>query len=134
METKANPNPNSCLARALPHEPFFVLLARDITAPAVIRFWCEQRMALVINDEMERHTDQIEEAMTTADEFERWRAANDGAWRDAVFKRAAKIERLARAMAKRSVGTDVTWDDWIGDAEAALDEFDAMTFEEAANV
>lgn len=33
-------NPDSCMRRALPDERTFVLLARDRTAPWVIRFWC----------------------------------------------------------------------------------------------
>jgi hypothetical protein len=33
METRANPNPNGCLARAMPDEPMFILLGRDLEAP-----------------------------------------------------------------------------------------------------
>ena len=42
-DTKANPLPNSCYARALPDEPLFTLLGRDPAAPYVILFWCKMR-------------------------------------------------------------------------------------------
>lgn len=39
-------NPQSCMSRAYPGEMTFVLLARDVTAPAVIRFWVAERVRL----------------------------------------------------------------------------------------
>jgi hypothetical protein len=37
-------NPSSCMNRAGDQEMTFVLLARDICAPEVIRFWCQCRV------------------------------------------------------------------------------------------
>ena len=37
-------NQDSCLNRALDTEMLFVLIGRDICAPATIRFWCEERI------------------------------------------------------------------------------------------
>jgi hypothetical protein len=37
-------NPSSCMSRAGDQEMTFVLLARDICAPEVIRFWCWRRI------------------------------------------------------------------------------------------
>ena len=81
METKANPNPDGCLAKALPDEPFFVLLARDLTAPGTIRFWADQRAQASVDDEHYQDAGQLTEAFETADAMEAWREANDGLWR-----------------------------------------------------
>jgi len=56
-------NPNSCLQKARLDERLFVLLARDVTAPATIRFWCQERTRLgknTIDDP------QIQEALDCA--------------------------------------------------------------------
>lgn len=82
METKANPNPNGCLAKALPDEPFFVLLARDETGPDVIRFWADRRAQIGIEGDRRQDAEQLTEALETADAMEAWRAENDGAWRN----------------------------------------------------
>lgn len=39
-------DPNSCMSRALDNEMTFVLLARDVAAPATIRFWIAERIRL----------------------------------------------------------------------------------------
>lgn len=83
METKANPNPNGCLARALPDEPFLVLLARDLAAPKTIRFWAEERAQMGIEEVHEQDAEQLSEALETAEAMEAWRARNEGAWRGA---------------------------------------------------
>jgi len=36
----------SCLNRATLDERLFVLLGRDVAAPATIRFWCDERVRL----------------------------------------------------------------------------------------
>jgi len=76
METKANPNPNGCLARALPDEPMFILLGRDPSAPAAIRGWVDERSKLENQD-----SSQLAAALNDASEFEAWRIAHDGEWR-----------------------------------------------------
>ena len=58
----------SCLNRALPHEIVFTLLGRDRTAPAVIRFWCEERVRLGNN---EPNDQQIIGALSDAEEMEK---------------------------------------------------------------
>ena len=57
-------DPSSCLSRAGDGELLFVLLGRDIAAPATIRFWVRQRIALRKN---ERDDPQIQEALRCAD-------------------------------------------------------------------
>lgn len=66
--------PNSCMGRAELHEMTFVLLARDCIAPAVIRFWCEQRIKAGKNSEFDS---QIVEAIKCANEMERQLAAGE---------------------------------------------------------
>ena len=39
-------NPESCFNRAKDHEMLFVLLARDVTAPHVVRLWTRERIRL----------------------------------------------------------------------------------------
>lgn len=56
-------NPQSCLNKAKPNEYLFVLLGRDKAAPAAIRHWVEERIALGLNT---RDDDQIQEALATA--------------------------------------------------------------------
>jgi hypothetical protein len=43
MGTKNNPGAYDCLAKAEPDEPFFVLLARDKHAPALVWMWATLR-------------------------------------------------------------------------------------------
>lgn len=82
MGTKNNPNLNDCYARALPDEPMFVLLARDLSAPEVVRDWAEIR-EVEVEDGIRPEEDRavIAEARELADAMEEWRAQNDGAWR-----------------------------------------------------
>lgn len=68
MGTKTNPGPVDCIAKAENDEPIFVLLARDATAPQLIRMWADLR---------ERHG---EDAAVVADA--RQIADDMGAWRD----------------------------------------------------
>jgi hypothetical protein len=57
--------PNNCLNRAADDEWTFVLLGRDLAAPATVRFWIEERIRLGKN---QREDPQIKEA-------EQWIAA-----------------------------------------------------------
>ena len=82
METKANPNATGCLAKALPTEPFFVLLARDRATPATIRFWGEERARLGIESEERMDAEQLTEAFDLAEAMTAWRADNEGTWRN----------------------------------------------------
>lgn len=69
MGTKLNPGKFDCYANAAPDEPYFVLLARDPMAPAIIRRWCAHRA-------MDPSTppEQISEALECASAMEAWRA------------------------------------------------------------
>lgn len=82
METKNNPKPNGCLARALPDEPMFILLGRDRCAPDSIRFWADQRSQLGVEQGERQDAEQLTEALETADVMSAWRQRNDGAWRN----------------------------------------------------
>lgn len=49
MGTKQTPPPFDCYNNALPHEEMFTVLARDITAPEVVNFWCLCRIKAGLN-------------------------------------------------------------------------------------
>ena len=69
-------------SNALPDEPMFVLLARDLTAPELVRDWAEMR-EVEVEDGIRPAEDRavVEEARQLAAAMEAWRVANDGAWR-----------------------------------------------------
>ena len=71
MGTKQNPPPFDCYNNALPHEEMFTVLARDIAAPAVVRFWCLERIKRNLN---KWGDPQITEAMECAAKMEAQRA------------------------------------------------------------
>lgn len=60
-------DPNSCMSRAADDEMTFVLLGRDGTAPATVRFWCQERVRAGKNDSGDP---QIIEALKWADAVE----------------------------------------------------------------
>lgn len=63
-------HPNSCLSKAANDEMVFTLLARDVVAPSVIRFWVSERLRVgknTVGDE------QIREALECAKVMERQR-------------------------------------------------------------
>lgn len=62
---------DSCLSKARPDERIFVLLARDLAAPAAIRAWVAERLRLGTNKPFDQ---QIVEALTCADLMEVERA------------------------------------------------------------
>lgn len=80
METKDNPNPGGCLAKALPDEPMFILLGRDPSAPDAIRRWCELRALDSVSGEKRQDAEQLDEAFLTAEAMEAWRESNAGRW------------------------------------------------------
>lgn len=61
-------NPQSCMSKAREDEMTFVLLGRDIVAPAVIRYWCRLR---VIEGKNTWDDPQIVEALECAATMER---------------------------------------------------------------
>jgi len=56
-----------CMAKAFSNEPTFVLLARDVCAPATIREWCRLRCLHGKNTPLDA---QITEALLLADLME----------------------------------------------------------------
>jgi hypothetical protein len=60
-------NPASCLNKAEPDEPLFVLRAKDPVAAQAVRHWATMSDG---NHEPEK----IAQALKAADEMERWRA------------------------------------------------------------
>jgi hypothetical protein len=60
-------NSDSCMSRAKDDEMTFVLLERDITAPATIRFWVQERIRTGRNKATDR---QIIKALSCAQYIE----------------------------------------------------------------
>jgi len=60
-------NLKSCLSKAGDREMLFVLLGRDVAAPATIRFWAKERIRLKKN---KRGDEQIVEALACAKTME----------------------------------------------------------------
>jgi hypothetical protein len=87
MGTKNNPSEFDCYATALPDEPMFVLLARDVHAPELLEQWAHRRLLrsqyYYPNHSRERAVETLQalEALQCADAMRAWRAANDGKWR-----------------------------------------------------
>jgi hypothetical protein len=63
-------NPLSCTSRAHRNEMLFVLLGRDVAAPATIRYWADERVRLGKNTPDDP---QIKEAIECAETMERER-------------------------------------------------------------
>lgn len=70
MGSKNEPGTFDCYTKAEPDEPMFVLLARDASAPALVRRWAEQRQFT------EGEMAKVKEAMDCADAMEQWRVRN----------------------------------------------------------
>lgn len=64
-------DPNSCFSKAKEDEPMFVLLARDVMAPDIVREWCRQRIKFLNQSPAD---EQIKEAMAIAQQMEEWKA------------------------------------------------------------
>lgn len=92
MGTKVEEEERGCLSKALPDEPMFVLLARDLDAPRLVRAWADRREATDAPDQKWEadkwvtppHPDaaQIAEARYCAARMEVWRYENEGKWRN----------------------------------------------------
>lgn len=83
MGTKRNPGEHDCFDTAMPDEPTFTLLARDTSAPHMVRSWAYQReREIAAGRKPSADRPKVEEARACADDMEHWRRDNDGAWRD----------------------------------------------------
>lgn len=88
MGTKLIPGEFDAISAALPDEPYFVLLARDMSAPEMLHQWADKRRKRVHDEAGAEYTERqildlrkCTEADATADEMRVWRAANEGRWR-----------------------------------------------------
>ena len=81
MWTRVNPGPHSGYKRSLPHEPMFVLLARDLDAHHTVDSWVWRRQRAV-REGYRPATDQVlvTEAKQIAHAMRVWRNENFGAW------------------------------------------------------
>lgn len=82
MGSKTNPGNFDCYANALSDEPMFILLARDPTAPAIVREWAELREAAIETGNRPRSDmAMVVEARDCALQMETWRREHNGEWR-----------------------------------------------------
>lgn len=70
MGSKAKPGKFDCYANAKVDEEYFVLLARDKHAPALVRAWAD------IREKDGEDPAKVAEARECADKMEAWRKAN----------------------------------------------------------
>lgn len=74
MGTKLNPGKYDCLDRCEPDEPNFLLLARDVAAPNLVRQWAKERAYLIsVGRKPASDSDMVSDAMALADEMDAWR-------------------------------------------------------------
>lgn len=79
IKSKELADPNSCLNRTRDDEPIFVLCARDVLAPIVVRFWAVQYHKLKNRQPGGIKRKQVEkqaEALRLADQAHHWRIVN----------------------------------------------------------
>jgi hypothetical protein len=69
MSTKLQPGQFDCYAKLADDEPYFVLRAKDIAAPATIEAWIRFRRGVPGNEK----NPKLEEAMETAHAMRAWR-------------------------------------------------------------
>lgn len=90
--SKLNPGIDDCYTEALPHEPMFVLLARDASAPELVRLWAKQRKEKVDKKEKPvEDLDKVLRAYSIATKMELWRKNHEGEW--SGEKKEAAVER-----------------------------------------
>jgi len=81
MSTKLDPGKFDWYAAALPDEPYFIVLARDNSAPRIVRDWADRRELEISQGERPASDmDKVNEARDTANLMELWRATNYGRW------------------------------------------------------
>ena len=82
MGTKQLPAPFDAYNKALPDEPMFTLLARDNSAPDMVRQWAYERERDIAQGRRPV-TDavMVAEARRCANAMTLWRRENFGAWR-----------------------------------------------------
>lgn len=82
MGTKNNPGAFDCYANALPDEPMFTLLARDLQFYSLVSRWANHRQRSInCGDRLLSDEPMVTEAMTCAYHGQKWRRNNNGIWR-----------------------------------------------------
>src|SRR4029077_324839 len=82
MSTKEDPGQFDCLARALPDEPYFVLLGRDSVAPTLVYNWAMRRKSEIAQGKRpSEDAEQVRDAIAISDAMTAWRRENFGRWR-----------------------------------------------------
>lgn len=139
MGSKLNPGEFDAYAAALPDEPMFVLLARDESAPVMLRAWADRRRADLTHaleadpdlyDDstwLERQREDLRKC-TAADmlahDMTVWRKSNAGAWRDGSQRRVpmagadSELVAAIRDAAVRSIANLCM----VGSAQVAVQE------------
>jgi len=76
--TKNNPGDFDCYANAEPDEPMFVLLARDVQAPLIVRQWAfsYRQRKVAENQWNEQAQKKYSEALNCANGMDRWHLEN----------------------------------------------------------
>lgn len=89
MGTKLSPGEFDVYGALLPDEPYFVLAARDPSAPEMLRIWSRHRRDRVLEESgnhpfTEKQESDLRKCTASdavADDMVIWRKANDGRWR-----------------------------------------------------
>lgn len=96
MGTKIRPGNYDCYHKLLPDEPFFVLAARDPSAPSLVHEWANEREQDVESG-ASPPSDRllVAEARDCATAMQTWRALHLGEWRQDPSKDAGLAGLLA---------------------------------------
>lgn len=105
---------NGCMARAGSNEMTFVLLSRDIAAPATIRFWVNQRLREGKNKLADA---QIQEALACADTMEAERGIHKPPVTDEDKVKAAHPEAEIRGGHHGKVWVDDGYGNMLSDVQ-----------------
>jgi hypothetical protein len=130
MSTKQNPGRHDCLAKAMPDEPYFVLLGRDDDAHHALLAWIIRRLEAILRGERPRDDlDQVDEAFDCLLAMGTWRNAHsragrpptldlpgpaDQAWIRGVINNLRGKARLHDSQVDRDAASDGTrrwWND-----------------------
>lgn len=94
MGTKKSPGKFDCYDKALADEPMFILLARDPSAPALIRRWAHVRNEeILLGNRPAEDRAMVDEALQCAEDMVSWRNAHANQWRkNSVWEEAERIK------------------------------------------
>lgn len=108
MGTKLKPGKFDCYALALPDEPFFVLLGRDIEAPRAVEHWCDLRARRLLHGVGEEPNDpeKLQDANNLAQEMRDWRVLNLNKWKE----RPTVVQTVAKSFSSHDFATAILSD------------------------